>query len=528
MKKKLAELRGKIKSLSIKADLSDEEAKDLQSLMAEAVKLEAQIEAQEKIAQAEADEKAEAEKANQAAIDAAVKAEREKIEREYAAKARRLPFGEAPYQAQFSETWKYDNLSPGEIGLAVELLGQNPNPNREPVPQSAVKALALRLLDDKRDFGNRDLAPSYSLGAMKAAGVPTTEAAIKAVTDPIYTGGTTDGGNWVHTSYSRELWAALRAPASIVAKIPSVVIPDGFKSSTFPIEGTDFTFYSAAEASASDATLLVPSATVGATQITTPTNRELTVAKMGARGIYTGEFEEDSIIAAVPQLMDQLGKAGAEQLEHAVIDGDSQTTNANINTAGGTVPTSTGISRDLYLMFDGFRKLALVTNTANSRSGGVLDEDDYLETMFLMGTAGLAAADLQKCSFIIDPNVYKASLKLATLKTKDVWTQATLESGVLTKLWGYNIFPSWFMHYKSSVRLANSAGKVDQDVVGNNDYGAILGVRWDQWKFGYKRRLTVETTRIANADSYEIVAWARVGMTYRDTEASAITYNLTV
>ena len=528
MKKKLSELRAKIKGLSIKADLSDEEAKELQSLMADAVKLEAQINAQESVAKLEADEKAEAEKANQAAIDAAVKAANDAKDKEYAVKMRRIPFGEAPYQAQFSETWKYDNLSPGEIGLTVELLAKNPNPDREPVPQSAVKALALRLLDDKRDFGDRNLSQNYSLGAMKAAGIPTTEAALKAVTDPLYTGGTTDGGNWVHTSYARELWKVLRAPTSIVAKVPSVVIPDGFKSSTFPIEGTDFSWYSAPEASASDATLLVPSATVGASQITTPTNRELTVAKMGARGIYTGEFVEDSIIAVVPQLMEQLGKSGAEQLEHAVIDGDTETgASTNINDIAGT-PTSTGISRDLFLLMNGFRKLALVTNTANSVAGGALSEDDYLDTMWLMGTAGIAGADLQKCSFIIDPNVYKASLKLSTLKTKDVWTQATMENGVLTKLWGYDIFPSWFMHYKSAVRKANSAGKVDQDVTSNNAYGAIIGVRWDQWKFAYKRRMTVETTRIANADSYEIVAWARVGMTYRDTEASAISYGITV
>ena len=528
MKKKLAELRAKIKGLSIKADLSEDEAKELQGLMAEAVNLEVQLEAQGAVAKAEAEEKAEAEKTQQAAIDEAVKAAEEKKDKEYATKMRRLPFGEAPYQAQFSETWKYDNLSPGEIGLVVDLLGKNPNSDREPVPQAAVKALAIRLLDDKREFADRELSQSYSLGAMKAAGIPTTEAALKAVTDPLYTGGTTDGGNWVHTSYARELWPVIRPETGIVAKVPSVVIPDGFKSSTFPIEGTDFTWYSAAEASASDATLLVPSATVGATQITTPTNRELTVAKMGARGIYTGEFVEDSLIAVVPQLMEQLGKSGAEQLEHAVIDGDTETgASTNINDIAGT-PTSTGISRDLFLLMNGFRKLALVTNTANSRAGGALSEDDYLDTMWLMGTAGLAGADLQKCGFIIDPNVYKTSLKLATLKTKDVWTQATMESGVLTKLWGYNIAASWMMHYKSTVRKANSAGKVDQDTVANNAYGAILGVRYDQWKFAYKRRLTVETTRIANADSYEIVAWARVGMTYRDTEASAITYGLTV
>ena len=148
--------------------------------------------------------------------------------------------------------------------------------------------------------------------------------------------------------------------------------------------------------------------------------------------------------------------------------------------------------------------------------------------MWLMGTAGLAGADLAKCAFIIDPNVYKASLKMATVKTKDVWTNATMESGVLTKLWGYSIFPSWNMHKNSTVRKCTLVGDIDIDTTTNNAYGAILGVRWDQWKMGYKRRMTIETTRFANSDSWEIVALARVGMTYRDTEAAGITYGITV
>jgi len=38
----------------------------------------------------------------------------------------------------------------------------------------------------------------------------------------------------------------------------------------------------------------------------------------------------------------------------------------------------------------------------------------------------------------------------------------------------------------------------------------------------------MEVTRIANADSWEIVALSRWGLAYRDVEASAISYNLTV
>jgi hypothetical protein len=244
------------------------------------------------------------------------------------------------------------------------------------------------------------------------------------------------------------------------------------------------------------------------------------------RGRSTPELTEDSLINYAPQLRLQLQKSGQEMMEHLVIDGDSATEAVtNINDIGNAEVQS---AANLHLLVNGFRKLALVTNSANSRAGGALDEDDFLETMWLMGTAGLAGADVSKCSFIVDPNVYKASLKLATVKTKDVWTNATVEKGVLSGLWGYEILPSWFMHYKSAVRKSDSAGKVNQTDATANKFGSILGVRWDQWKLAYKRRMTMETTRISNADAWEIVALARWGLGCRDNEAVAISYGISV
>jgi hypothetical protein len=40
--------------------------------------------------------------------------------------------------------------------------------------------------------------------------------------------------------------------------------------------------------------------------------------------------------------------------------------------------------------------------------------------------------------------------------------------------------------------------------------------------------MTLETTRIARADTTEIVALMRFGLIYRDSDASAISYNITL
>jgi hypothetical protein len=458
-----------------------------------------------------------AQKDEQERIDAAVKAEKEKWEAEIAAKSR-LNAG-APHQAQFADTWKYDNYSPAEMGLAMDVLSSA----NKPVAPAMIKAMALKCA------GLKDSEESvYIKSAMKKAGLEPTVDAIKAATDPMYSTGSNIGADWVGTAYAMQIWEAIRAARKIVGRIPTETIPDGYSSQYFPLESTDPTWYKVPETTAADGTMKFPAASVGASQAATD-RRQITVAKMGARAMYTGEMVEDSLLPFAAQLQKQLEVSGGEMLEHVVIDGDTTTTaTTNINDIGnGSAQTAT----NLHLLMDGFRKLALVTNTANSRSAsGGLSVDDFIETLWLMGVAGMSVSDPTKCAFIIDPNVLKAASKLPEVLTKDVNGVATIENGWLTRIWNVEVLPSWFMHYKSTTnpRKANTAGKVDQTTQANNTTGAILGVRFDQWKLAYKRKMTMETTRIANADTWEITALMRLGMNYRDTEASAESYNVGV
>jgi hypothetical protein len=99
------------------------------------------------------------------------------------------------------------------------------------------------------------------------------------------------------------------------------------------------------------------------------------------------------MIPFAAQLREQLAISGAEALENVVINGDTTASVSNINdtNSGGGGAAGT----EIFCLFDGFRHLGLVTNTDNKRAGGALSEEDYLETMWLMGTAGLAGADVR-------------------------------------------------------------------------------------------------------------------------------------
>ena len=483
-----------------------------------------------KAKEVEAAEKARAvqDTAIKAAVDKAVTETADKINKEWASKFR-LPGG-MPRVNNWADTAKYDALDAAELGLMISLqnsLHAAKSDKMAPVSVSAYKALALKVARLGGDGGNKEsvYTKAYAQAALKAAiGLDLTDEAIKGAFktndgDPNYIY-TNIGSDWVGTAYSNQLWEAIRSTPTVVAKIPSETIPDGYASETWPLESTDPTWYKVAEVAAGDSTLHIPAATVTASTIGT-LNKNITVGKMGARDIYSGELTEDSLIGYVPNLRRQLQLSGAEQMEHVVIDGDTAAA-SNINDIGGT--TYSGAATTLFLLTNGFRKIGI----ANGRSAsGALSEDDYLETVRKLGLNGIAA-DVAKCAFIVDPNVYFASLKMATVKTKDVWTNATMESGVLARLWNYPINQSYFMHWRQPSRKANTAGKVDLTTVGNNTTGGIIAVRWDQWKIAYKRLMTIETTRIANADSWEVVALTRWGLGYRDAYASAETYNVGV
>jgi hypothetical protein len=525
-KERLAEVRKSMKSLVAVADPTDEQVEKLDGFNKEAAKLEAQIRATEQLEKAETEEAADVERRIREAAETA--------RAEEAAKHRRLAYVEAPHQAQYADTAKYDELTAGETALVIDVLRRN---GERPSP-GAFKALALKI-GELKDGDSEDSLKSANyvrntfraLTGIEATPQATADAvkagALKAATDPMYTGGANIGADWVGTAYSSQIWDAIRANNVVFGRVPSITVPDGFSSIYIPLESTDPTWYKVAEATAADGTLKVPAATVVASQMATD-KKQLTLGKLGARSMYTGEMTEDSLIPFAAQLRAQLEKSGTEVLEHVMIDGDVETSaNKNINDIAGT-PAGT----EPFLLTDGFRKLALVTNTANSRSaGGTLTEDDYIDTLKLLGVAGLAGADPRAVAFIVDYHVHYANMKIPTVKTRDVFSAATIENGFVRRMFGYEILPAFQMHRASAstnARKAQTDGKIDLDTDADNTTGAILAVRFDQWRQAFKRRMTLETTRIANADSWEIVALVRWGLAYRDSEASAISYNVGV
>lgn len=410
----------------------------------------------------------------------------------------------------------YGNASPQDLSVAIGVLksAKNAGQSQRGVSDAAYKWLARKLDSDE---AQKSEAMQVANHAFKGYGIKADE--LNRSTLASY------GDEWAGVAYSGALWERVREETFLINMLPQFEFPAGAESMVIPLESTDPVWYlvgQAASMTANPGAYSGPIATVTASRVGTA-NQTMTLSKLGARVIWTGEMEEDSIIPFAANLSRQLAVSGAEYLEHALIDGDTATANTtNINDIAGQ-PGGT----EAFLAFDGLRKIPLVTLTANSRDGGSLDENDFLETLKLMGIAGVSGAD-NRVFFILDRNTHWKALQIPALKTKDVFTGATLENGRLTGIYGHKVYVSGQMARLTN-GLTNTAGKSDLDTGGNNTKGQILAVRPDRWQFGWRRRMTVETVRRPESDSTEIVSLMRAGFKYAAADdAAAITYNITV
>jgi hypothetical protein len=491
----------------------DDTMDEIKSEVAQAVK---EALAAEREAQAQAAE---------AARVAAMKAELDALKAEKV-EAGRLPSA-APYVTKFADTNKFDHLTPAEHAFLVDVARQSYRTGamKNALSDAAVRGLALKMEAE----AGKSAAAAQGLKAFNLSGLGAQFKANEINNSTL----ASYGDEWVGVQYSTDLWEAVRAGSWVVNNIPQSEIPRGYESNTIPLESVDPTWYKVTQAI--DNTTGRPDVTVTSSKVGTA-NKEITLGKMGCRVIYSGEMDEDSLIPWVPNAMRQIQVSGSEIMEHVVIDGDTETADkTNINDIAGQ-PAGT----EPFLLTNGFRKLPLITAATNARNGGAITAADFVETLMLMGRAGMVGADPSKVAFICDPHTFVKVAQLAEVYTKDVYTQPTLENPLFKPLYvfGYLVRPSWFMHNAGVLMAtvttatyqnkANSAGKIDQDVEGNNTLGALLAVRWDKWALKWKRRMTIETQRIPESDATQIVALSRWGLGYRDTEASAISYNLTV
>ncbi|MCS7072218.1 MAG: phage major capsid protein, partial [Anaerolinea sp.] len=320
------------------------------------------------------------------------------------------------------------------------------------------------------------------------------------------------GDEWVPELWSAQIWNRAREDNIILPLFNAVEMP----SNPFflPTEGADPAVYYVPE-TADEAQLTlgaanpIPDSRIGTGRV------QLLARKLALRVGFSAELVEDAIVPVLTLYRQQAVQAILDSIDHVLLNGDIETgATGNINKSHAA-PAAT----DRYLVFDGLRKLPLVTNSANGISAGGAPTLALLRQARFTMLPRYAArpADL---AWIVDSATYARLLGLTEYVTVDKGgPTATAITGQIGLLDGSPVLVS------PEMPLATSTGRVGAS---GNVTGTAICVYRPGWTVGYRRRIAVSVDYLPYTDSYQLTATVRLAFARFDNEVAAALYNITV
>lgn len=277
-------------------------------------------------------------------------------------------------------------------------------------------------------------------------------------------------------------------------------------------------------------------ATAQYTTVRTGSNRvTVTAKKEGFHQVWSGEMEEDSIIAFIPFLQRQLSRALAFYTDALLLLGDTVTAGTgNINSDDAAPSPGT----KWYLAFDGIKKAALIDNTANAKDvAGALTLNTFRDLKNLMRDTTRYVdfgnpANPNDLIFVADPTTaLQAALLDEVLSAKIMMgDRAGLLSGQVMSIYGSAVIGHM------ALGLTDTDGKYTTTTPATNDTkGQLLAFNRNGLTIGWRRRVRLLTEQIVGSDQTRLAAYLRLGLgrytpsgAASGQEWAAIAYDLAV
>jgi hypothetical protein len=309
------------------------------------------------------------------------------------------------------------------------------------------------------------------------------------------------GSQLIGAQYVGDMWEAARAESRVANLIGSfeMTAPTAY----LPVEVDFPAMHYVAENTAADATYLTPYETVktGSQRVS------VTAKKFVIRQAWSGEMEEDSIIPFIPFLRRQSSLSLAFHMDAVALNGDI-TVATGINDANLTVGAT-----HYSGAFDGIRKAGLVDNTGNSSSGA----NAPISLKLMMGIYGrmIDATYLHDWGHpnnpddlvhVVDPYTADAMLLMDEFMTRDkAGNEASAFVGQVTRVFNHPVIST------IALRKTDSAGYMDTGATGNEVYGSMATFNRNAFKWGWRRRIKIETERRPATDQTYITSSLRLG-----------------
>ena len=216
---------------------------------------------------------------------------------------------------------------------------------------------------------------------------------------------------------------------------------------------------------------------VGTANVTLDTFKLVGIAE------YSYEVDEDSVLAILPIITNQLSSSAADALEDAIINGADQAVASShqdtLDSAGTAIATTSP-----SMACNGLRKLGLTSGLAVDAGDAAFTPDLVGSMRAALGVYGLRPQDLALIVSIADYNTLLVDDNTATYQ---LWGGGnTLQNGQLPQIWGIDIVPS------SQMRDDLDDDGVNSSTGANNVHSAACLVHVPSYVVGVKRGFTVE------------------------------------
>ena len=328
------------------------------------------------------------------------------------------------------------------------------------------------------------------------------------------------GSQLVGAQYIRDMWMAARNMDSLVGAIREVPMTD--PTTYVPISGEIPEMMFVGESTSASATAYTTSKT--------PSNRvTLTAKKFTIQQIWSGELNEDSIVAFTPFLREMLNISVAAHLGSAYYNGDE----TNAGTGNINLDDANPDDTKHYLAWDGIRHDWLVTTTAQAKDmaaaldvreinvarGKLNQADDDVDNAVTTINWGTKAGDLRLICTWAD---YMNLLDQDGVYTVDKYgAGATVVTGELAKFQGIPIIaPS----YASKTEADGKASTTEA----SNTKGQITVMNPQAYLGGVRRDVQLFFDRIQRTDQFLFELYTRRAFTRFGTQGAAGIYDITI
>lgn len=334
------------------------------------------------------------------------------------------------------------------------------------------------------------------------------------------------GQQLVGAQYVRDLWEAARNDSVVFGLIDTFEMQDATVYLPVEVDIPEMIFVGENTAFQTDLSNMYAAVNTGSQRVS------VSASKFVIHQIWSGEMEEDAIIPFVPFLRRQAALSIAHYSDSLILNGD--TTNA----ATGNINLDDADPADTkhYLAFDGVRHAWLVDNTANGT-----DAAGAATLAKLMGLKSLMVdttrfvdwghpTNMEDLVYVTDVfTADKISQIDEVLKAK--WAlgmNAQLLNGEVGRILGHPVVRSMAMSKTEADGKVSTTG-------GNNTLGQVCAFNRRGFKVGWRRRVKIETERMAAVDQNRIVYSLRLGMgrftptgAASGIEAAAGLYNINI